>query len=203
MLAGRGVACHRSEARSSPNPCVCSDTKVALVINGYHHVTLNGVNYRLAEDAEGEHYKQRRAPLRLQTATVVQGVAGKFQLRPDLLEWQLTDWSGGEGALIYDSDTTDRYFESHNVDPLTDPGKLQLAKGYETTLDSAGVAQTLSLFLTKGRALLHGFDVDNDEVYVWTDATARWGVGVTNSEAGFGTVWEESTPCGDQTKVFP
>ena len=53
------------------------------MIDSEFHVQLNGVKYRLAEDSEGTHYDKKLQPLRAQSAGVVQGDSGKFQLRPD------------------------------------------------------------------------------------------------------------------------
>ncbi len=172
------------------------------MIDSYHHVTLNGINYRLAEDAEGQHYNQRWRPLRLQTSAVVQGEAGKFQMRPDILQWSLTDWSGGEGLLVFHEGEGNRYHESHNVDPFDEVGKLKLAKAYEETNDEGDVALTEIGNMTKARDLLHAFDPDNDTVRTWDDANSRWSAETANAEGGFGTIWDTSIPAGDHLKAY-
>jgi hypothetical protein len=175
---------------------------VDIVINSYHHVTINGVNYRLAEDAEGNHYVQRRPPLRLQTGNVVQGPEAKFQLRPDLMQWSLTDWSEGEGQLVWDAEQGGRYWEGHNIDPFDEPGKLKLALGYEETNDELDATLTEVGGMTRARGLLHTMDPDNDTVRTWDTTNNRWAAETANAEAGFGTNWESDIPAGDAARFY-
>lgn len=93
------------------------------------HVSINGVNYRLAEDAEGVHYQLSMQPLRPPNAQVIQGEPGKFQLRPDLLLWSWTDWSEGEGQIKYDPADPGKSFKLEGVNPFRRPGTLM--QGYE------------------------------------------------------------------------
>lgn len=173
------------------------------MITSYHHVEINGVKYRLAEDAEGDHYRQNRQPLRLQTGAVVQGVENKFQLRQDLLEWQLTDWSGGEGQLSFDSEDANRYFEGHNIDPFDEPGKLKLARGFEETTDELDATLTDTLQVAKGRGNLWGASPTVNELREWDNTNGRWGSAVVNGEAGFaGGAWHGKGILGDELKLY-
>lgn len=173
------------------------------MITRYHHIELNGVKYRLDESAEGQHYQRRREPLRLQTGSVVQGESGKFQLRPDILEWSITDWSGGEGAVRFDSEEPNRYFEGHNVDPFHHKGHLHLAKGFEETNDSGDATLTKSLQLGKAINTLWGASVDSNDLYEWDSDNDRWKTSVSNGESGFGAgQWEPGAVVGDRNKLY-
>lgn len=95
------------------------------MINDFHHITLNGVNYRLAENAEGQHYNLRMEPLRPPNAQVVAGENNVFQMRPDMLQWSLTDWSGGMGQLRFDPQNPNRWFLIAGADVFTHPGEFR------------------------------------------------------------------------------
>lgn len=173
------------------------------MITSYHHVSINGVKYRLAEDAEGDHYLDNRQPLRLQTGAVVQGDSNKFQLRPDILEWRLTDWSGGEGAIKYKEDEPNRYWEGHNIDPFDEVGKLKLARGFEVTNNVSDTDLGKSLQLTKGLDGLWGASIDSNGLYQWDPTNERWMSPVTNGEAGFAAgQWGPKAITGDFGHLF-
>src|SRR5690606_39665634 len=96
------------------------------MIDRQYHIELNGVGYRLAEDAEGQHYIRTYEPLRPPNAGVVQGEqSAKFQVRPDTLLWSLTDWSGGAGQFLFDLENPNRHRELHAVRAFERPGVLQ------------------------------------------------------------------------------
>lgn len=172
------------------------------MINMYHHVSIAGIKYKLAEDAEGDHYILAREPLRIQTGAVVQGESGKFQLRTDLIEWTMSDWSGGEGQFLYDEKQTNRYHLSHNVDPFVQPGRLRLADGYESTLDNGGATLARVAVLVKGLTGLYAVTTEDDELYLWNDSTKRWGAAATNAEAGFGDFYEDMGHTGDTLALY-
>jgi len=100
------------------------------VIDSKFPVELNGKKYTLAEDAEGAHYQWRREPLRAPTNGFVLGDTGKFTLRPDLLQWSITDWSGGEGVHSFDLETSNGYSLGYNIDPFSVYGTLRLSQHY-------------------------------------------------------------------------
>lgn len=173
------------------------------MINSYHHVSLNGVLYRLDESAEGDHYVKNRQPLRIQTGAVVQGDSGKFQLRNDLLEWQITDWSGGEGAIKFQEGEANRYLEGHNIDPLDENGKLKLARGYEETIVSGPTTMQKSLQLAKAFDGLYGASLDSASIFKWEEANEQWSVNIVNSEAGFAAgQYEQRGIAGDYDSLF-
>lgn len=100
------------------------------MITARHHVQLNGENYRLAEDAEGQHYVKAYPPQRSPNAVVVKGEeqgAQRFQTRPDVEVWNITDWSGGEGLIRFNPQAPNQHQLMQNVDGTSRPGMLQPA----------------------------------------------------------------------------
>ncbi len=173
------------------------------MIDSYFHLRLNGVKYRIAEDAEGPGYDKRLTPLLVQTGQTIQGEDSKGKLRPDILSWSITDWSGGEGLLKFNEEEANRYWLSHNVNVLDEPGKLQIAKSYQITTKQEGGNLVESGMLTKGRSLLHLFGVDSNVVRTWDETNLRWNTAVVNGVGGFGGAqYEDATPTGDFSFVY-
>ena len=174
------------------------------MIDSYFHLRLNGIKYRIAEDAEGPGYDKRFSPLLIQTGQTIQGESGKVKLRSDILSWSITDWSGGEGLLKFNEEEANRYWLSHNVDVLAEPGKLKIATGSQDTIkqeDSTVLVE--SLMFTKSRGFLHGFSVDSNVVRTWDETNAWWDTAVVNGAGGFGGAqWEDATPTGDFRFVY-
>lgn len=150
------------------------------MIDATFHVELNGVKYRLA-DQEELRYQMRAEPLRAEAATVLQGESGKFQLRPDLLEWSINDWSGGEGLLRFSDEESNRYWISHNIDALSLPGKLRIAPNYEETKNELGGTLTESMTLGRARNGLYGARLGAKGIRKWDSTNARWGAAVSNA----------------------
>ncbi len=154
------------------------------MIDSEFHVMLKGVKYRLAEDAEGTHYDKKRQPLRAQSAGVVQGDSGKFQLRPDILEWRQTDWGGGEGFVVYKPDKSDSYRVGHNIDVFKKHGSIELSEKSENTRDNGGASDfaVYSILVTAGEKL---FAVDGSGatfgVYEWDAGGEKWGTLTANT----------------------
>lgn len=106
------------------------------MIDSEFHVQINGVKYRLAEDGEGEHYVQQSVPLRAPNTQLVQGKSGEFNVRSDLLLWSWSDWSGGEGQLVFDPQNPNRAFVLENVSPFASPGQLKMGYNVSQTIDA-------------------------------------------------------------------
>jgi hypothetical protein len=156
------------------------------VIDGQYHVKLNGVLYRLAEGAEGQHYTRIAEPLRPPNSVVVQGEGRQdlFQVRPDVLLWSITDWSGGEGQIKFNPQSPSRHSLLHNVDPFSRPGQLLPGPHFEETLDNAGAtwddAKTRLLPVGRtGKLTAVVVDDTSEQQYEWNDATDRWSAAVT------------------------
>lgn len=157
------------------------------MIDSYYHVTINGVNYRLSESTEGQHYNLRREPLRPPNASVVQGDNTSFQLRPDVVVWKLDDWSGGAGQLKFDPQNPNRWWELFGVDPFSQPGNL--LPGYElTTLYDASTGTTVlnadimfAWWVADTASNLHDLFIIADNVLFKYTGTTSGGRNSTNS----------------------
>lgn len=156
-------------------------------------IELNGVKYRIAEDMEQASYVLHRQPLRAPVNGFIQGEQGRFQLRPDILEWSISDWSGGEGARFFDSEESARYWVGFDVDPFTQYGALSLARKIETTLNSASATFARSVALAAAGETLYGIYRDSAEsgavkgLVEWSPTVERWETNRTNaSQTGEG-----------------
>jgi hypothetical protein len=176
------------------------------LITSEFHVSLGGVNYRLAEDAEGEHYVRTKEPLRAPNAQIVQGEqAAKYNIRPDVLLWTWTNWSGGEGQLKFNPEDPNRSLILEGVNWNTRPGVL--TKGYQPdrVQNSAGGAFTVRSGLTHAGPsnLMYavGVGTGQDDRYPWNTASPwKWQAGVS-----FGTTdgaWNEQAVAGDNNYIY-
>lgn len=158
------------------------------MIDRQYHIELNGVGYRLAEDAEGQHYIRTYEPLRPPNAGVVQGEqSAKFQVRPDTLLWSLTDWSGGAGQFLFDLENPNRHRELHAVRAFERPGVLQPGYFVEETLDNA--AGTFDDFegvlaVVDGRLALKS--LSDAQVVLW--GSGAWEAPITLDTVSSGTI---------------
>ncbi len=169
------------------------------------HVSLNGVKYRLAEDAEGEHYVRVREPSRPPNAQVVQGDdGGKFNVRPDMLLWSWTDWSQGEGQLKFDPQQPGRSRILEGVNFFGKPGNLIL--GYyadEVEYNFPGAADTEDRAIVRVADVVYGVDIGaaRDDYYVlnfagdplYWSAPASGSMGTTNGAANVECVTADNT----------
>jgi len=172
------------------------------VIDSTHHIEIDGVKYRLAQSVDGQHHIVRGEPLRPPNAVTVQGEsAAKFQPRPEILLWNWTDWSQGEGQLTTKSEEAGRAWELTRVRAFEEPGKLSAGYYVQTTQDSTGSAD----FAEQGWPVKKG-----GSLYFFTRVTgvsgkrhlwdgAKWGAantltGMTNGVA--------AQPVADEDFVF-
>nr|BAR35993.1 hypothetical protein [uncultured Mediterranean phage uvMED] len=144
------------------------------MIDGYFHIKLGTYKYRLAVNAEDDHYKARLLPLNISNAQVVQSSEPKYDLRPDTAVWELTDWSAGEGFKKWDREKGNAYDFSTNIDALHTPGSIRLSKGVE----SAGTNVNKTGTLVKASDKLLHFSSSDDSVatYSGTLANTTWDV---------------------------
>lgn len=156
------------------------------MIDSQHHVSLNGVKYRLYESGGDDHYQTGYEPLRPPNSVVVQGTSRQdlFQSRPDVLLWSLTDWSGGEGQIKYASDASDRHAVLNNVDPFSRPGQLLAGPHIERTLDNVGAtfngtATTLVIFGKTGQLWAVDYETTTKNYWIWNNGTKQWGAANT------------------------
>ncbi len=159
------------------------------MIDSYFQVEIGGVLYKLAEDAEGQHYSQRREPLRLQNAMIVQGDTDRFNIRPDLLRWIHDDWSGGEGLKRFDPQQPNRYWTGHSVNPFDEPGKLKCGPANSQAAGAYldGVVQfTRNANTTTEQLQFDAWFANNNTVWRWDPGTEAWASQATNAGATLG-----------------
>lgn len=164
-------------------------------------IILNGENYHLDESGEGQHYVRSHQPLRPPNAQLVQGENGQFQLRPDLLQWSWTDWSGGENQIKLDSQAPDRAYILQNVSPFRRKGELGLGYKITVTQDSTGAsdfAEPGTLVKAYGSLFMVGSG-DND---IWEWDGSKWGASeaITTAVASVGSPANSSI--GDDEYLF-
>lgn len=174
------------------------------MIDAQHHVELNGVKYRLAEDAQGEAYVLMGTSLRPPNSQQVLGDnRQKFQMRPDILLWTQTDWSGGEGQNLFDPSQPNRAWRLENVDPFVLPGRVLLGPNWDETDDSGGSDLTLPLALTHAMGGLWGVDARiTDDLYEWNSGAQRWNAAVNNSNGSASRPAAHGGAAGDQKRLY-
>lgn len=169
------------------------------MIDSKFHVELGGKKYTLAEGDEGAHYQRKREPLRAPSNGYVAGEINRFNLRPDILEWALTDWSGGEGQLIFDgaAENANKYLIGYNIDPFAQYGTLRLSPDWEETQLSSGGPMASSLWMARAADVLLGAPRGvADTIYQWDPTTDTWDV---FTDASINTA---STPIGTGTYLY-
>ena len=171
------------------------------MIDATNHIELDGVKYRLAEDAEGQHYLFHGETLRPPNAVTVQGEKSQeFQPRPDILLWNWSDWSDGEGRRKLKFGEAGRSWQLNAVRAFEEPGHLIPGYYVETTQDSTGAADiTLSLTLVVGIDKLYGLDRNAANVYLWDAAADKWGAAVALTGV---TAGANDTAVGDNDAIY-
>ena len=147
------------------------------MIDSTFHVTLNGIKYKLGGSEQGDHYIQSAETLRPPNAVVVQGEGSnqKFQVRPDVLLWHWTDWSGGEGANKYDFRATSRANQLTGVSVFDKPGNLKPGWYIEDTqLHTAGGDLAKSVVLVNALSGLAAVDMNAVDAWTWNPTTNVW-----------------------------
>jgi len=156
------------------------------MIDSSFDVSIGGIKYRIVKDEDSPGYNLRREPLRAPNVSLVQGSTGKFNLRPDFLEWSMTDWSGGEGQEVLSLQEPSSYWFGNRVDPFDEPGKLKLARAAVETKDSGGTNPfSQNVHLVVFRDILFALDRGGSpaKVYSWSPSTARWSAGTNLLDA--------------------
>ncbi len=172
---------------------------MALVIDSKNHIELDGVHYRLAESAEGQHHNVRGEPLRPPNAVTVQGEnSQKFQPRPEVLLWNWTDWSQGEGRRTQKFGEAGRSWQLNAVRAFEEPGHLIPGYYCEITQDNTGAADLAkSLVLVAKGTTLYGLDADSANVYQWDGS--KWGAATALTGV---TAGANPGAVGDQDAIY-
>ena len=167
------------------------------MIDRDHEVELNSVKYRIAWDAADEAFVESGEPLQIPNAQVIQGNPQAFNIQPDILLWEWSDWSGGEGQYKWDSQNANRAWRLEGVDPFTSPGKLEQGHGWDDT----GVNRTLAFAIARNK--LFGVDlVTQDDVYEWDDAGEAWLAADNNTVGGATRPAAPSGAAGDADYLY-
>lgn len=155
------------------------------MIDSKFHVEIDGEPYRLSKSSDDRSYSMRGEPLRPPNAVTVQGEnTQKFQPRSEVLLWNWTDWSEGEGRRTLRFGESGRSWQLNAVRVFEEPGHLIPGYYVERTQDSTGAAdfnQQAHLVVGAGRlwALGRGSGQADQSYWdgsKWTAWTALGGV---------------------------
>jgi len=174
------------------------------LIDATHPIELDGVKYKLAATAEGDHHDVAGESLNPANAVTVQGEEGqKFQLRPDILLWSWTDWSQGEGRRKYKQGEAGRSWQLNSVRAFEEPGHLIPGYYVESTQDSSGAADFASdIVLVPAIGALYGMrkgGMSND-YYLWDETNEKWGAATTLTGVTYGC--QQNAAVGDSEYVY-
>ena len=143
------------------------------MVGSEFHFKINGVPYRAAEDAEGEHYVLQTATLRAPNAQVVQGSDSNLvNMSPDHLVWSIDSWAGGEGQLKWTSENKDRSEIIEGLNFFGRPGNLLSGHLSTPAQDSGASAFSTEVGLVVAREQLYavGIGAAADDFYAWATA---------------------------------
>jgi len=164
------------------------------------HVKVNGIWYKIAEDAEGAGYKLSKQPLRPPNSQLLQGENGKFQMRPDILQWSITDWSEGEGQIKFDPTAPGRSYIVGNASPFNSPGLLTGGPAHAQENNSGDTAFAVATYLVKAQGKLWALATGSDDVYEYDDGNTRFSAAETITSSTVGS--PINSACGDETYLF-
>ena len=172
-----------------------------MSIKGYDF-EINGVKYNAAEDAEGDHYVVTSEPLRPPNAVTVQGESSqKFQMRPDTLQWTITNWAGGEGQIKFDPQAPDRHRELTGVRVFERPGTLQPGYYMEDTQDSSGSSDfAIAGQMAEGVNGLFLLDFSAANRYQWL--ATKWGAATALTGASAGVEINFGKITADEDSIY-
>lgn len=152
-----------------------------MSVDSKYHIELDGEGYRLAQDSQGQHHSILGEPLRPPNSVTVQGLTQQtFQLRPDLVVWRISDWSGGEGQRTFDPQNPSRHWELNRVRAFEEPGHLIPGFYVEVTQNDLGGDEQETMTLVSGVDKLYGLDQDTGIVHIWDDTLEEWAAPGTN-----------------------
>ena len=160
------------------------------MINSKDHIELDGETYRLAESSDGEHYGVRDEPLRPPNAVTVQGESQqKFQIRPDILLWNWTDWSAGEGRRTLKFGESGRFWQGKAIRVFEEPGHLIPGWYVETTTFTGGGNFTRDACLGTAMGNLYAVARGGTQVHQWDGSNWSLDLSLTGGPAnGFDMV---------------
>jgi len=155
------------------------------MITSEFDVTINGVDYHIAEDAEGEGYVMQYRQLRAPNAQVVQGSdSAKININPDTLIWSWDDWSEGEGQVVFSAANPGRSYINQATNFLGRPGNV--FGGYKSytalNVGATNFIPVVGLVIARGVAYAVEVGVALDDFYVFDgqDFDAAVSIGSTD-----------------------
>jgi hypothetical protein len=108
------------------------------MLNNGAHVSIDGIPLMLARDPDGRlQYDETFESLFAPTSAIA-GEIAKEQIRPEKLLWSITDWSGGEGNLIYYPQDPTTYDYGSLVNPSTRGMLTTRPKRYRSAVARSG-----------------------------------------------------------------
>lgn len=153
---------------------------MALVIDNWFEFELNGVKYKGKAVGGEPPMRESGQALRAQNAQLVQGESSAvFNIRPDVLVFNWTDWSGGEGQVMFDPENPGRYYEGLGVDPWSTPGQVRVGPAPVLSVDNGGT-NPLTYTTNDGYLVVHDETlklVADGNIYSWSTASNKWGTG--------------------------
>ncbi len=159
------------------------------MIDNWFEFQLGTVKYKGKSVGGDPPIRESGQALRAQNSQLVQGEdSAIFNMRPDVLVFKWTDWSGGEGQNSYDAQEPARYQSGRSIDPWSVPGTLRAGPYPEATLNNAlAVFSSADDFPT---LVAHGQDlrlVANDgvtpSIFTWDSTNLKWGAAVAITSA--------------------
>lgn len=183
------------------------------MIDNWFEFELNGVKYKGKSVGGDPPLRESGQALRAQNAQLVQGEdSAVFNMRPDVLVFSWTDWSGGEGQFALDPQEPGRYHSGRSIDGFSQPGALIAGPAVERTKDSTGSADFTftsvngqpSLVFGVGEklyAVLQGPAATDGKVHIWDDTNKKWDAGVSISTAGNDRVERDAVADGNNLYI--
>src|SRR3989304_8194356 len=164
------------------------------------HGSIGGGGYVLAIE-EATHYHHRYGSLCAPTSAIA-GEIAKEQIRPEKLLWAITDWSGGEGALIfYPQDPTS--YDIGSLINATTRGKLTTRPARDRDAVARTGANATTETLPAGTsAYSNAFIAWEDNIITSTD-TLAWTSAQDVSPAGSGHSWGDAISDGTNAAFLP
>lgn len=151
------------------------------------HVIIDSIPYELDEGNAQDHYRRWSEPLRPANAQVVQGGdQQRFQLRPDILQFRLEDFSGGAGQYSWSPQERNRLWEIYGCDAFSNPGQIGPGMRFAPQVDDAGTPARLGtgrvvpasndVYYVTEAGPIYKYDQSN---WQWDDTGVDWTAQIT------------------------
>ncbi len=161
-------------------------------------IELAGFRLMLARDQAG-HYVHQYGSL-FTNRTDISGSPGDQNLRPEIMMWSYTDWSGGEGSKFYDTARPNVYYKGH-ANPRN-PGELNARPARSSGTVTANATPDKLMFSAAAGKLFMAAGCDpqaggTHQFWHSTDGT-NW----TTEDTGFNAGDVLTAMCSDGTYLY-